>query len=185
MANEACPIGKSLFLTATFLVGTVVPIAAQAGTAGWPETMDLLAEQRSQAESCVDTLKSSGDKGAITAGRNTYNKAKAKADGVIAGFTVALVQGGKPEELPNIQANVEKAGAGLQEVCDAAVKAASSASGTKGVVEDIAKGAIGPVVDGIKSAAGALWARHVEKDALEIETIKGQLEAAKWPEFAQ
>jgi hypothetical protein len=109
--------------------------------------------------------------------------AKAKSDGVIAGFTVALVEGGKPEDLPKIEANLEKAGAGLQEVCDAAVKSASSASGTKGVVEDIAKGAIEPVVDGIKSAAGALWTRHVEKDKLEIETIKTQLEAAKWPDF--
>ena len=183
MANEACPIGKNLFLAASFLVCTVVPIAVQAATTGWPETMDLLTEQRSQAESCVNLLKSSGDKATITAGRNAYNTAKAKADGVIAGFSIALVEGGKPEDLPRIQANVEKAGAGLQEVCDAAVKAASSASGTKGVVEDIAKGAIGPVVDGIKSAASTLWTRHVEKDALEIETIKGQLEAAKWPDF--
>lgn len=77
----------------------------------------------------------------------------------------------------------EKAGAGLQQVCDAAVKSASSAGGTKGVVEDIAKGAVGPLVDAIKSAAGALWTQHVEKDKLEVETIKTQLEAAKWPDF--
>lgn len=51
------------------------------------------------------------------------------------------------------------------------------------MVEDIAKGAIGPVVDGIKSAASTLWTRHVEQDALEQQMIKGQLEAAKWPDF--
>jgi hypothetical protein len=180
--DEACPIDKSLFLAASFLVCSVFPIAAQR-TLGWPDAVDLLAQQRSQAETCADLLKSSGDKTAITAGRITYNAAKAKADGVIAGFTVALVEGGKPEDLPKIEANLEKAGAGLQEVCDAAVKSASSTAGTKGVVEELAKGAIGPVVDGIKSAAGALWTRHAEKDALELETIKTQLEAAKWPDF--
>lgn len=167
----------ALFLV---LVG-IATVAAHA--AGWPETIDLLTEQRSQAQSCVDTLKSSGDKAAIAAGRIAYNAAKAKADGVIAGFSIALVEGGKPEDLPRIQANLEKSGAGLQEVCDAAVKAATAASGTKGVVEDIAKGAIGPVVDGIKSAASTLWTRHVEQDALEQQMIKGQLEAAKWPDF--
>ena len=50
-------------------------------------------------------------------------------------------------------------------------------------MEDIAKGAVGPMVDATKSAAGALWTRHVEKDKLELETIKTQLEAAKWPVF--
>jgi hypothetical protein len=163
------------------LVG-FAPVQAQT-TVGWPDAIDLLAQERSQAETCADLLKSNGDKAAVTAGRITYNAAKAKSDGVIAGFTVALVEGGKPEDLLKIEANLEKAGAGLQEVCDAAVKSASSASGTKGLVEDIAKGAIEPVVDGIKSAADALWTRHVEKDKLEIETIKTQLEAAKWPEF--
>lgn len=165
-----------------FVLATCAPAAAQS-TTGWPDTIDLLAQERSQAETCAELLKSNGDKAAITAGRITYDAAKAKADGVIAGFTIALVEGGKPEELPKIEANLEKAGAGLQQVCDAAVKSASSAGGTKGVVEDIAKGAVGPLVDAIKSAAGALWTQHVEKDKLEVETIKTQLEAAKWPDF--
>jgi hypothetical protein len=165
-----------------FVLATGAPAAAQS-TTGWPDTIDLLAQERSQAETCAELLKSNGDKAAITAGRITYDAAKAKADGVIAGFTIALVEGGKPEELPKIEANLEKAGAGLQQVCDAAVKSASSAGGTKGVVEDIAKGAVGPLVDAIKSAAGALWTQHVEKDKLEVETIKTQLEAAKWPDF--
>jgi hypothetical protein len=83
---------------------------------------------------------------------------------------------------PPLQANLDRAGKGLKEVCDAAVSAAP-ASGTKGVVEELAKGAVEPVVDGLKAAAGALWARHVKMEELEIETIKSQLEAAKWPEF--
>jgi hypothetical protein len=126
-----------LSLVAPWLVFAVVaPVAAQT-TVGWPDTIDLLTQARSQAETCAELLKSNGDKATITAGRIAYNAAKAKADGVIAGFTVALVEGGKPEDLPKIEANLEKAGAGLQEVCDAAVKSATSAPGTKGVVEEM------------------------------------------------
>jgi len=35
----------------------------------------------------------------------------------------------------------------------------------------------------ISDGVGALWTRHVEKDKLELETKKSQLEATKWPKF--
>ena len=114
--------------------------------------------------------------------RIAYGGAKAAADGVIAGLTVALVQGGNPADLPKMNANLEKAGAGLQEVCNDAISAAKASEG-RGIVDEAVKAAVGPVVDALKAAAGALWTRHVEKDDLEIETIKGQLDAAKWPDF--
>ena len=163
------------------LVSWAAAAAAQP-TVGWPETIDRLNEQRSQAEACVDLLKDSGDATAIRKGRIAYGAGKAASDGVIAGFTVGLVEGYKPEKLPPIQSNLDRAGKGLKEVCDAAVNA-MPASGTKGVVEDLAKGAVEPVIDALKSAAGALWAHHLEMDKLEMETIKGQLEAARWPDF--
>jgi hypothetical protein len=70
----------------------------------------------------------------------------------------------------------------LQEVCKAALTAASAA-GSKGLVEDILKAPIEPIANAISSGVSALWTGHVEKDKLELETIKGQLEAAKWPDF--
>ncbi len=176
-------MNKNIFLAASFLLFGSVPIAAKATTVGWPDTIDLLAQERTQAQACVNLLKSSGDKPTITERQITYGAAKAAADGAIAGFVIALVEGGKPQDLPRIQANLERAGAGLQEVCDAAAKAARAAGGTKGLVDKIVTAAVGPVIDALKSAATALWARHVEKDKLEIETVKGQLEAAKWPDF--
>ena len=145
--------------------------------------MDLLTQERTQAQACVNLLKSSGDKSTITEGRITYGAAKAAADGAIAGFMIALVEGGKPEDLPRIQANLERAGTGLQEVCDAAAKAARAAAGTKGLVDKIVTAAVGPVIDALKSAAAVLWTQHVEKDKLEREMIEGQLRAAKWPDF--
>ena len=170
-------------VSALFLVFGSVPIAAQATTVGWPDTIDLLAQERTQAQACVNLLKSSGDKPTITEGQITYGSAKAAADGAIAGFMIALVEGGKPEDLPLIEANLEKAGAGLQEVCDAAAKAARVREGTKGFIDKLVTAAVGPVVDALKSAAAALWTRHVEKDKLEREMIEGQLQAAKWPDF--
>lgn len=164
------------------LLFSLAPALAQAGL-NWPETIDLLAQERTQAETCVETLKSSSDKAAVGTGRLTYAAAKSQADGVIAGLTVALVQGGQPDALPTVLASLKKAGAGLQEVCDSALKTASAAGGTKGIVEDILKAPIEPIVNAISSGVAALWTGHVEKDKLELETIKGQLDAAKWPEF--
>jgi hypothetical protein len=159
----------------------VTPIAAQTHL-NWPETIELLAQERTQAETCVEALKSSRDKAAVATGRLTYGTAKSQADGVIAGLTVALVEGGKPDALPVVLSSLSKAGTGLQEVCDAALKTASEA-GTKGLIEDILKAPIEPIVNAISSGVSALWTRHVERDKLELETIKGQLEAAKWPDF--
>ena len=166
-----------------FLVVAATTGAGAAADIGWPQTIELLTQERTQAETCVELLKSSGDKAAILNGQISYDAARAQTDGVIAGLTTTLVEGGKPDSLPTVQANLEKAGSDLQQICDAAVKTASAAGGTKGVVEDVAKAAIEPLVNAISSAVGALWTRHVEKDALELETIKTQLEAAKWPDF--
>jgi hypothetical protein len=55
---------------------------------------------------------------------------------------------------------------------------------TRGVWEEIAKGPIEPLIKAISAGLGALWTRHVEKDTLEVETKKTQLEAAKWPRFS-
>ncbi|MGA8714525.1 MAG: hypothetical protein WB647_16115 [Roseiarcus sp.] len=163
------------------LLFAVTPAGAQTSL-DWPDMIELLAQQRSQAEACVQTLESSSDKAALATGRLTYGVAKSQSDGVIAGLTVALVQGGEPAALPTALTSLRKAGDGLQEVCNAALTAASAA-GSRGVVEDILKAPIEPVVNAISSGVSALWTGHVENDKLELETIRGQLEAAKWPNF--
>jgi hypothetical protein len=152
-------------------------------TVGWPETVDRLNQQRSQAVACLELLKDSGDAAAIRKGRFIYKSAKSFSDGVISGFTVALVEGYKPDKLPPLQAHLELAGKGLKDVCNAAVAAAQTAEGSKGIAGDLARGAVGPVVTTLKELAKTLWEAHVEQNKLEVETIKGQLEAAKWPDF--
>jgi hypothetical protein len=51
------------------------------------------------------------------------------------------------------------------------------------LVEDILKAPIEPIVNPISSGVSALWTGHVERDKLGLQTIKGQLDAAKWPDF--
>jgi hypothetical protein len=108
--------------------------------------------------------------------------AEGEMDGVIAGLTTALIQGGNPDSLPTAPTSLETAGTGLKEICDSAVKTITP--NTKGGCEEIAKGPIEPLIKAISDGVGALWTRHVEKDTLELETKKTQLEAAKWPKFS-
>ena len=173
-----------LSLFAASILGTLTIVGpTKAGAAGWPETIDLLTEEKSHAEACLNDMKNSGDAAGIRDSRDTYQTAKAAADGVIAGLTVALVGGYKPEDLPKIQANLDRAGAGLQEFCKATVRAVTAAKGNRGVVSDIVKAAVEPTIGALKSAAATLWEQHVETAKLEMETIKGQLQEAKWPDF--
>jgi hypothetical protein len=155
--------------------------AAQAAL-GWPEVIALLTKAKTQATTCVQVLKSNGDKGSIARAQLTYGMAEGEMDGVIAGLTTALVQGGEPSSLPTAQASLETAGKGLKEICDAAVKTVTP--NTKGLWDEIAKASIEPLIKAISNGVGALWTRHVERDTLEREREKSALEAAKWPAFA-
>jgi hypothetical protein len=149
---------------------------------GWPGVIAVLTKVRTQATTCVQVLKSNGDKAGIARAQLTYGMAEGEMDGVIAGLTTALVQGGNPDSLPTARTSLETAGKGLKEIVDAAVK--SVTPNTKGLWQEIAKGPIEPLIRAISDGVGALWTRHVEKDKLEIETKKTQLEAAKWPKFS-
>lgn len=169
---------------AVFALATVFPISmgvAQPAPLGWPEVTGLLAKARTQATTCVEVLKSSGDKAALASARLTYGMAKGEMDGVIAGLTTALVEGGNPNNLPTVRTSLEASGKGLKEICDSAVKTITP--NTKGVWEEVAKSLVEPLMKAISEGVGALWTRHVEKDKLELETTKAQLEAAKWPNF--
>jgi hypothetical protein len=95
---------------------------AQAPPMGWPEVIGLLTKAKTQATTCVQVLKSNGDKAAIARAQLTYGMSEAEMDGVLAGLTIALVQGGNPDSLPTTRTSLETAGKGLKEICDAAVK---------------------------------------------------------------
>jgi hypothetical protein len=52
------------------------------------------------------------------------------------------------------------------------------------VLEELAKGPVEPLIKAISDGVGALWTRQIEIEKLELETKKTQLEAARWPKFA-
>ena len=169
-----------LIVLASIWIAPATVCAAEAFL-GWPEVTALLTKARTQATTCVEVLKSSGNAAALASTKLTYGMAEGEMDGVIAGLTTALVEGSSPDRLPTVRASLERAGKGLKEICDAAVKTITP--NTKGVWDEIAKGAVEPLFKAISDGVGALWTRHVDKDKLELETKKSQLEAAKWPKF--
>jgi hypothetical protein len=169
----------ALAAPASFLLLPAILCAAQP-TLGWPEVIARLTQEREQAVTCVGLLKSSGDDAANSV-KAPYGLARAEMAGVIDGLTIVLVDGGKPESLPRIRDSLEGSGKSLQDICDAAVK--TVAPNTKGVWEEVAKGAVEPLIKAISDGIGSVWKSSVDKDKLAIDTKKTKLEAAKWPEF--
>ena len=162
----------------------IIPAALCAGQAslGWPEVIALLTKARTQATTCVQVLKSNGDKPSVAKAQLTYGMAEGQMDEVIAGLTIALIDGGNPDRLLTARTSLEVAGKGLKEICDAAVGTVTP--NPKGVWEEIAKGAVEPLFKMISDSVGALWTDHVEIDPLDRATKKSALEAAKWPKFS-
>ncbi len=147
---------RSCAATFLFLV-PAVPGTAGSAILGWPQIIHDLAKERTQAVACVGLIKSRGDEAAIASAKFGYNSARAEIDGVIAGLTTVLAQGGKPEGLPTVQASLEASGKNLQGICDAALKYVAGNPNTKGVWEEIAKGAVQPLVQAASDGIGALW----------------------------
>jgi hypothetical protein len=174
-------VKRNVFILSASIWIFAANLCAAQATLGWPEVIALLTKARTQATTCVEVLKSGEDKAAVASAQLTYGMAEGEMDGVIAGLTTALVEGGDPDSLPTVHTSLETSEKGLKEICDAAVKTITP--NTKGVWDEIAKAAIEPLFKAISDGVGALWTRHVETDDLERETKKSQLEAAKWPKF--
>jgi hypothetical protein len=178
-ALESPAVKRIFFIVLASIVPATLCMAE--ASLGWPEVIALLAKAKTQATTCVQVLKSNGDKSSIASAQLTYGMAEGEMDGIIAGLTIALVQGGDPNSLATARASLETAGKGLKEICDAAAK--TIAPNTKDVLGEMVKAAVEPLIKAISAGVGALWTRHVETDTLERETKKSQLEAAKWPAF--
>lgn len=172
---------KRIFLV---LLASIVPATLCAAEAplGWPEVIGRLTQERSQAETCVGMIKSTKKADAIAAAKATYETAKPRIDGAIAGLSAALVEGGKPEAFPTVRDDLESSGQSLKKICDAAVKTVPP--NTKGVEEAVASAVVEEAIKPIIAWLGEKWARLMEPDPLERETKKSQLEAATWPAFA-
>jgi hypothetical protein len=154
-----------------------------ATSVGWPETIELLTRERTQAEVCAGLLKSRGDQAAIAAGEINYEMGRAAMDGVIAGLMTSLAEGAKPNSLSTIETDLQSSGKTLREICNVAIVTTSTDVGEKGVFSEIAKSAVEPLIHAISSGVAAVWAQHLESNERKFTTITTRLEAAKWPRF--
>jgi hypothetical protein len=177
--------GYSHILTVFALLISIAPGISRAADIGWPEAVGRLAGERTKAETCAAVLKGYGDIEQISQGQLTYGEAKANFDAVIAELMTALTEGGNPKSLPNLETDLEHGAEGLGKFCQTVSGLVPSASGRKGVPADIAKGAVEPLIKALSEGVAALYNNHRKDDALARETIKTQLEATKWPNFAE
>jgi hypothetical protein len=148
----------------------------------WQEAVARLARERTAAETCAAVLKQYGDAAAIARGTLAYGEAKAEYDGIIAGLIVALARKAAPASLPDLKAQLRSAFKKRAAFCQSVrLLAPAQGTGKKGIIEDVVKGAVGPLL----TALEAIWRRVRDDDALMRKTIETQLEAAVWPAFAQ
>jgi hypothetical protein len=176
--------GLTLILTALALLISIAPGISRADI-GWPEAVGRLARARPKAETCAAALKGYGDQQQSSLGQLAYGEAKANFDAVIAELITALTEGGNPKSLPSLEIDLEHGAAGLGNFCKMVSDLLPSTSGQKGTLDDIVKGAIQPVIDALSKGVATIYNNHRKDDALTRETIKTQLEAAKWPNFAE
>ena len=120
----------------------------RAGEIGWPEAVARLTKERSNAEVCVASLKGRGNSEQVSRGRLTYGAAKADLDAVIAGLMTALAEGGNPESLPSLEAELERGAAALAAFCKTVSDVPLSTAEQKNRVGEAVKDAMQPFVGG-------------------------------------
>jgi hypothetical protein len=148
---------------------------------GWQEAVARLARERTLAETAARLLKEHGGATAVAAGALAYADAKAEYDGIIAGLIVALARGAKPASLPDLEQRLRRGFAKREAFCREVVHLLPPARpGARGWIEEAVKGAIGPLVDALKT----IWLRSRDDSALMRKTIQTQIEATAWPDFA-
>lgn len=149
----------------------------------WPEAVSRLAGERAKAETCVALLKQHGNAAQISNRQLSYSNAKSKIDSVIAGLITALAERGAPENLPNLNAKLNAGATELGLFCQSVNKMLPNTDGKKGVLIDIAKAAIEPVINALSDGVAALYNDYRDAHALTRATITTQLEATRWPAF--
>ena len=150
----------------------------------WADAVAHLASARTKAETSVAILKKFGDTGSLARGQLIYSDAKAEADAVIAGLIVAVSAKGQPEKLSSLDERVGRAVTGLAKLRNLAERQLPRLEGAK-EFSDILKGAIEQLQKPLSDAVAALYNNFRADDELTRKTIQTQLEAARWPDFAE
>jgi hypothetical protein len=158
--------------------------SVQAADIGWPEAVARLAGERTKAQTCASLFKRYGDKTQISTGQLAYGSAKANIDAVISGLVTVLAQKGQPDSLSSLDARLERGATELAGFCKTVAALLPDASGDRGVLVDIVKAAIEPIVKSLSEGIAAIYNDYGRAGILTRQSIQTQLEAAKWPNFA-
>jgi len=147
----------------------------------WQDAVAVLARERAQAVAAARIVKKHAAPAESDRLSLVYGEAKAEYDGVIGGLVVALARKKPPEALADLEERLQRGFAKREEFCKAAAALLPAPKlGEKGVLEDILKALIEPVVTAVKE----IYLRSKDDDALMRKTIETQLQAASWPDFA-
>jgi hypothetical protein len=149
----------------------------------WPEATAQLNNLRPKAITCVGLIKRYGTHSEVTRAALDYADGKSEIDGIISGLTVALTPGGKAAGLPSLQTHLSAAAAKLEGLCAVAQQRIPQDPGRKGVIDEIAKAAIEPLVTAVSKGIAALYTDHRIDTDLTRKTIITQLDGARWPDF--
>jgi hypothetical protein len=109
-----------------------------------------------------------------------YGMAKAEVDAVIAGLKVRLTQGGAPGDLQGLQARMRKGVEEREAFCRLVLERAPLEPGQKGILADVLGALAEPLVNAVRS----LWEARQKASAAVGESIRYELEAARWPAFS-
>jgi hypothetical protein len=175
---------KPLLVVSALIIADL-PGSSRASEIGWPEAVSRLAGERSKAETCGGALKTYGNPQQVGQGQLAYGIAKADYDAIIAGLVTALTERESPKSLPSLDAALDRGALNLAKFCGSVGNLLTGDAGQKGVLVDLVKGAIEPAVQGLSEAVAAIYNNHRNDNALTRETIKTQLEAARWPNFVE
>jgi hypothetical protein len=145
----------------------------------WQEAVARLAQERTQAVTCVALLKKYGDTATIDRASLAYGEAKGEYDGIIAGLSVALARKQQPTSLTDLQARLQRGFERREAFCKSVEPLIPPAYGEKSVIVDIVRGAVGPLIQAVQ----AIYFRSKDDNTLTRRTIQTQLEATAWPEF--
>jgi hypothetical protein len=174
---------KTMRWPALFLAMLMVCVGLGASGAegvGWQEAVARLTYERSQVKICVAILKKYDSKPAKDRGALVYDEAKAEYDAVIAGLIVALAEGQRPVSLPDLEERLQRGFEKRTSFCESArAVMPPPPTGQKGPVDEIVKAMVEPLAD----AVSAIWRWKMDANTQIKDTIKLQLEDAKWPSF--
>jgi hypothetical protein len=158
------------------------PAMVSAEELDWQVAVARLAAERTRAETCVAILKRHGDPARISHGELADGNAKAEVDAVIGALIVALTEQKPPEDQMELEQQLSRGVEARDAFCQRALALVPPSPGeSKGGVADLVGGVAGPMVEILLE----LFKQAREDDRLRRKTIETQLEAAKWPSFAQ